>query len=159
MDLFNTERFAEAEKAFDDIASSGSRDDAKAALMAAKSSEKAHGCWKAAPKYEAAASRYGINSSPGADALWGAANCYKSLANYDKAHDFYNRLRSVAGYRDRAEGELVTLNILQQQQLLQQQQQQMAAKARAPAPATRAAPAKPASPSATQQKANSNSMK
>jgi hypothetical protein len=156
MDLFNAERFAEAEKAFDDIATSGSRDDAKAAVMAAKSSEKAHGCWKAAPKYEAAASRYGTNSSPGADALWGAANCYKGLANYDKARDYYNRLRSVAGYRDRAEGELVTLTILQQQQMVQQQQQ-MAAKRAAPAP--KAAPARPAAPPATQQKPNSNSMK
>jgi tetratricopeptide (TPR) repeat protein len=151
LDLFNAERFADAEKAFDEIATSGSKDAAKAALMAAKSSDKAYGCWKAAPKYEAAASRYG-NSSPGADALWGAANCYKELASYDKARQLYVQLRGVAGYRDRAEGELANLNILQQQQL------QVAAKARSAAP-TRAAPAKPAAPQGTTQQKSNGMMK
>jgi tetratricopeptide (TPR) repeat protein len=151
LDLFNAERFADAEKAFDEIAASGSKDAAKAALMAAKSSDKAYGCWKAAPKYEAAASRYG-NSSPGADALWGAANCYKELSNYDKARQLYVQLRGVAGYRDRAEGELANLNILQQQQL------QVAAKARSAAP-VRAAPAKPAAPQGTTQQKSNGMMK
>ena len=151
-DLFNAERFAEAEKAFDDIAGGGSKDAAKAALMAAKSSEKAYGCGKAAPKYETAAARYGSSSS-GADALWGAANCYKSLSDYDDARRLYIQLRNVAGYRDRAEDQLATLNILQQQQVMQQQ---AAAKARPPA-ASKAAAAKAAAPPPA--KASGNVMK
>jgi hypothetical protein len=135
MDLFNSGRYAEAERAFDDIEASRSRDAPRAALYAAKSSDKAFGCGTAAPKYEMAWARYST-TSPGAEALWLAAKCYKDLANYGKARDLLGQLRGIAGYRDKAEGELANLNILQQQQV--------AAKARAAPP-----PAKPAAPKAT----------
>src|SRR5258707_618218 len=111
---------------------------ARAALLAAQSSEKAFGCGAAAPKYESAWAKYSSTTS-GAEALWRAAKCYKDVANYGKARDLLNQLRTIAGYRDKAEGELANLNILQQQQ-----QQQVAAKARASPP-----PAKPAKPKAT----------
>jgi tetratricopeptide (TPR) repeat protein len=111
MELYTAGRFAEAERAFDDASSSGSKNAASAALHAAKSAEAAYGCSKAASKYEGVASRY-AGSSPGAEALWGAANCYKMIGNFERATVLYKELRSVAGYRDRAEGELENLKIL-----------------------------------------------
>ena len=139
MELFNSGRYAEAERAFDEIEASRSRDAPRAAVMAAKASEKSFGCGTAGPKYETAWARYSTTSS-GAEALWLAAKCYKDLANYPKARDLLGQLRGIAGYRDKAEGELANLNILQQQQV--------AAKARAAPPPAK--PAKPAAPQATQ---------
>jgi hypothetical protein len=136
MNLYNGGRFAEAERAFDDIESAHTKDAPRAALMAAKSSEGAFGCGKAAPKYEATWAKYST-SSPGAEALSLAADCYTKIANYPKARDLLMQLRTVAGYREGAERRLGDLNILQQQQV--------AARARAAAPP----PAKPAAPKAT----------
>jgi TolA-binding protein len=147
MELYNAGRFAEAERAFGEVASGGARNAASASLYAAKSAEAGVGCSRAAAKYESTASRYGA-TTPGAEALWGAATCYKANGNLDKARQLYLALRSVAGYRDRAEGELASLSA---------QRQQLAAKsakaAARPAPAAAAeaapaaaAPVAPASP-------------
>jgi hypothetical protein len=134
MDLYNGGRYAEADKAFTDVAASGAKNAAMAALYSAKSTEAAYGCGRAAAKYESVAARY-AGTSAAAEAQWGAANCYKLTGNFDRAHALYIALRSVAGYRDRAEGELENLKILQQQ---------VAAKAsRAQPPAKPAAPAAP----------------
>jgi hypothetical protein len=135
MELYNAGRYAEAERAFDEIEASRSKDAPRAAFMAAKSSDGAFGCGKAASKYETVWARYSATSS-GAEALLLAAECNMKMANYSKARDLLMQLRTVAGYRDRAEAKLSDLNILQQQQV--------AAKARAAPP-----PAKPASPKAT----------
>jgi hypothetical protein len=134
MDLYNSGRYSEAEKAFDDIEASHSKDAPRAALMSAKSSYGALGCGKAAPQYESVWARYSA-TSPGAEALWLSAECYMKLGNYPKARDQYMQLQTVAGYGDRAQSKLLDLNILQQQQV--------AAKARAAAP-----PAKQAVPKA-----------
>ena len=139
MDLYTAGRYAEADKAFTDVAASGAKNAAMAALYSAKSTESAYGCGRAATKYESVAARY-TGTSAAAEAQWGAANCYKLTSNLDRAYALYNGLRSVAGYRDRAEGELGNLKILQQQ---------VAAKAsRAPPPAKSSAPAAPAATAA-----------
>jgi hypothetical protein len=135
MELYEAGRYVESEKAFRAVAASGSRNAPLAALYAAKSAEAAFGCGKAAPMYEAAASRYGA-TTPGAEALWAAANCYKAIGSLDKAAVFYNELRKVAGYRDRAEGELASLRL---------QQGRVAARKAAPAQALPPSPP-PASP-------------
>jgi hypothetical protein len=132
MDLYNAGRYAEAERAFGDVAASGAKNASMAAFHSAKSAEYAHGCARAAAKYESVAAHYS-GTSAAAEAQWGAANCYKISGNLDRAYALYNGLRSVAGYRDRAEAELGNLKILQQQ---------VAAKA------SRAQPAKPAAPAA-----------
>lgn len=145
MDLYNGGRYAEADKAFTDVAASGAKNAAMAALYSAKSTEAAYGCGRAAAKYESVAQRY-TGTSAAAEAQWGAANCYKLTGNLDRAHALYNGLRSVAGYRDRAEGELENLKILQQQ---------VAAKAsRAQPPAKPASPAAPPPQATTAPKAN-----
>jgi hypothetical protein len=131
MDLYSAGRYAEADKAFTDVAASGAKNAANAALYAAKSAEGAYGCGRAVAKYESAASRF-AGTSAAAEAQWGAANCYKLIGDFDRSYALYKELRSVAGYRDRAEAELGNLKILQAQG----------------AARSRAAPAKPASPAA-----------
>jgi TolA-binding protein len=109
MDLYKNGRFAEAEKAFNMVvASSGNP---AAALYAAKSAEAAHGCRSAAAKYDYVASQY---PSVKGEALWEGANCYKSLGDIENARSMYMQLRSVAGYRDRAEAEIANLQLRQQ---------------------------------------------
>jgi TolA-binding protein len=108
MALYTAGRYAEAEKAFSAVAAAGGKNAPSAALYAAKSAEANLGCGSAAAKYENVASRY-ASTSPGAEALWCAANCYKTLGVVDKARSIYLTLRGVAGYRDRAEAELANL--------------------------------------------------
>ncbi|HMI84836.1 MAG TPA: hypothetical protein VK550_12135 [Polyangiaceae bacterium] len=146
MELYSGGRYPEADKAFTDVAASGAKNAAMAALYAAKSTEAAYGCGRAATKYESVAARY-TGSSAAAEAQWGAANCYKITGNLDRAHALYNGLRSVAGYRDRAEGELENLKILQQQVAAKASRSQPPAKPAAPAappPATAAPKTQPA---------------
>jgi TolA-binding protein len=151
MDLYQQGRYGEAEKAFNAVASSGSKNAATAALYAAKSSERSISCSAAAPKYEAVASRF-PNSSPGFEALYDAANCYKAMGDVDRAQKLYTTLMGVAGYRDRAESALADLK-------LAQRQQQVAAKPKAAAPAKQAPPAAaPASPPAQSTPKSSNSF-
>jgi hypothetical protein len=134
MELYSAGRYAEADKAFTDVAAGGAKNAALAALYSAKSTEAAYGCSQAAAKYESVAARY-AGTSAAAEAQWGAANCYKLTGNFDRAYALYHQLRTVAGYRDKAEAELGNLRILQQQ---------TAAKAsRAQPPAKPAAPAAP----------------
>ena len=114
MDLDAAGRYAEAEKSFADLRRHGIENAPSAALYSAKSTEAAYGCGRAAPRYESAASRFS-GSTPGAEAMWGAANCYKATGNVEKARQLYIALRSVAGYRDCAEGELENLKLAQQQ--------------------------------------------
>jgi hypothetical protein len=130
MDLYTAGRYAEADRAFSEVAASVAKNAANAALYSAKSTEAAYGCGRAAAKYASVATRF-AGTSAAAEGQWGAANCYKLSGNLDRAYALYKDLRSVAGYRDRAEGELENLKILQQQNA---------------AKATRAAPAKPAAP-------------
>jgi TolA-binding protein len=141
MDLYNSGRYAEAEKAFNDIEASRSKDAPRAALMAAKSSYGAFGCGKAAPQYENVWARYS-STSPGAEALWLSAECYMKLGNYPKARDQYMQLQTVAGYGDRAQSKLLDLNILQQQQVAARQRAAPPAAAKPAAP--KAAPKAPA---------------
>ena len=68
--------------------------------------------------------------------MWGAANCYKATGNVEKARQLYIALRSVAGYRDCAEGELENLKLAQQQSMNKGNK----APAKASAPASKAAP-------------------
>jgi hypothetical protein len=131
MDLYQQGRYAEAEKAFKAVAASGSKNASTADLYAAKSSERALSCSAAAPKYMEVASRW-KGTSPGFEAMYDAANCYKAMGDVDTAQKLYTTLMGVAGYRDRAESALADLKLAQKQQVA----------------AKKAAPAKPASPPA-----------
>jgi hypothetical protein len=142
MELYHAGRFAEADKAFNDVATSGAKNAALAALYSAKSTEAAYGCTQAATKYETVAARY-AGTSAAAEAQWGAANCYKVTGNLDRAYALYNQLRTVAGYRDKAEAELGNMRILQQQSAAKASRAQPPARPASP-------PAQAAPPQATQ---------
>jgi hypothetical protein len=148
MDLYHAGRFAEADKAFNDVAASGAKNAALAALYSAKSTEAAYGCTQAATKYEMVAARY-AGTSAAADAQMAAANCYTLNGNFDRAYALYNQLRTVAGYRDRAEAKLGNLRILQQQTAARASRAQPPAKPAAP-------PAQAAPPQATSTPRNAN---
>jgi hypothetical protein len=149
LDLYGAGRYAEAEKSFKEVAAGNSKNAPQAALFAAKSAEAAFGCGKAAPMYEAAASRYGA-TTPGAESLWGAANCYKAIGSLDKATIFYNELRKVAGYRDRAEAELASMRASQQNRIAARKAAAADQAAAAAPPAAEAPAATPAAPARAQ---------
>src|SRR5262249_46286173 len=96
MDLYSQGRYEEAEKAFDAVAGSGSKNAAQAALLAAKSADNGFGCGKALAKYENVMSRW-ANTSSGFEAMYGAANCYKATGDSERARKLYTTLMGVAG--------------------------------------------------------------
>lgn len=109
MAFYESGSFAEATRDFDAIAGSGAEKAPLAALYAAKSVQAGTGCEDAVSRYEAAAARFAKTRITG-DALWGAASCHKALGHREKARELYGQLRQVAGYKDRAEKELATLD-------------------------------------------------
>ena len=134
MDLYKQGRFAEAERAFNRVVLAGDKNAPAAALHAAKSAEGARGCSDAAPKYDNVAQQY---PSVRPEAQWEAANCYRAVGQYDKARSMYLALRSVAGYRDKAEQEIANLQLLRQAAPSKNAMPKAAAKPAAPsAPAT-----------------------
>jgi outer membrane protein assembly factor BamD (BamD/ComL family) len=140
MALYTAGRYTEAAREFDRVAATSGKNAASAALFAAKSIEASGGCVSAAPRYEAVNSRF-PGTSAGAEALWTAAGCYRSAGDVERARALYVALRSVAGYRDRAETELASLpSSVQQQQAAARATTQAKPAAKAPA----AAPAGPA---------------
>lgn len=144
MALYTAGKFAEAARAFDDVASSGAANAPSAALFAAKSVQASAGCTTAVSKYEAVASQFAGSGAAG-DALWAAAACYKAIGSFDKAKQTYLALRQVAGYRDRAESEIANLDATSQQQHVATRKASAPAAAAAKPQATQVAP--PAKPS------------
>jgi TolA-binding protein len=108
MALYKAGRFADAAREFELVAGAGGRNAALASLYAARSVQQTSGCSVAAPRYEAVAARFPGTAAAG-DALWAAAACQRSMGNFERARDLYLSLRTVAGYRDRAEAELANL--------------------------------------------------
>lgn len=139
-ELYNTQRFAEAERAFGAAAEKGGKSAAGAELYAARSAEAAYGCQNAASKYEAVDAHY-PDTSLAYEALWSAANCYKSLGDSTRARQLYLTLRSVAGYRDRAETEIASLSPAGQAEASYRTGGRAKARSPAPAKAAAAAPA------------------
>ncbi len=87
----------------DEAADKGS--DAKEALAAARSVRQKSGCGAAVKAYDDVGARFPATVSA-AEAMWEAADCYKSMGEANKARAMYESLRSYASYRDKAEAEL-----------------------------------------------------
>lgn len=111
MALYRSGHYAEAARDFELIAGSDAKNAQLAALYAAKSVQAGSGCQAAVSKYEAVASRFEKTPIEG-DALWGAASCHKAIGNFKRARELYLSLRPIAGYRDRAEKEIATLDTM-----------------------------------------------
>lgn len=111
--------------------------DAKAALAEARAVRQRSGCGAAVKAYDDVGARFPATVSAG-EAMWEAADCYKSMGEAKKAREMYEALRSYASYRERAESELA----LGDANAMNNQQSKMAvnaAPAAAPPPAATAA--------------------
>ncbi|MBK7586547.1 MAG: hypothetical protein IPI67_40955 [Myxococcales bacterium] len=127
-------RYAEAQKNFDSVATRGGDKAASAELFAAQAVRNQAGCGSAAPRFESINARH-KGSGIGNEALWQAGDCYRALGQEENARRNYKQLLGVAGYDDRAQRALASLD----------QQPVAARKAAAkPAPPKTAAGAKPA---------------
>ncbi|NUQ79795.1 MAG: tetratricopeptide repeat protein, partial [Polyangiaceae bacterium] len=90
-----------------DAESKGS--DAKAALAEARTVRQKSGCGAAVKAYDDVGARFPA-TVVAAEAMWEAADCYKSMGDTARARELYQALRSYASYRDRAEAELGDAN-------------------------------------------------
>lgn len=79
--------------------------DAKAALADARAVRSKSGCAAAVKAYNEVGARFPATVSA-ADAMWEAAECYKSMGDIAKAQELYIALKSYSSYRDRADQEL-----------------------------------------------------
>lgn len=94
-----------ADASENDDQGAGAGNDAKKALAEARSTRQKSGCGAAVKAYNEVGTRFPATVSA-ADAMWEAAECYKSMGEAAKARELYLALRSFSSYRDRAEQEL-----------------------------------------------------
>ncbi len=93
------------EKAKREAEAEGKGSDAKAALAEARAVRQKAGCGAAVKAYDEVGARFPA-TVVAAEAMWEAADCYKTMGDSAKARELYQALRSYASYRDRAEAEL-----------------------------------------------------
>lgn len=103
-------RYSDAEARFDAIAKENGADAAPSALYAAESAKNASGCGRAAPRFEAVSLRF-PGTGVAHEAAWEAATCFKAVGKNDDARRNYRTLIGVAGYGDRAEAALASLEL------------------------------------------------
>ncbi len=108
MAAYRAGRYAEAESAFQRVATENGPKAPSAALFAAQAARYGTGCRDAAPKFETVNSSF-KGTGIAHEATWQAADCYRSLGEIGKARKHYASLTSVAGYKQRAERALATL--------------------------------------------------
>ena len=117
-------------------AEGGKGSDAKAALAEARAVRQKSGCGAAVKAYDEVGSRFPA-TVVAAEAMWEAADCYKTMGDSAKARELYQALRSYASYRDRAEAEL---NVADGNAMNNSSQMASRAAAGAPPPMAAAAP-------------------
>jgi hypothetical protein len=139
---FQSGRYVEAQRRFEEIAARGGADAPTAALQAVEALRRQRGCPAAAPRYDEVHSRY-RDSSVGAEAAWQAADCYRALGELTHARQSLEGLLEVAEYRSRAQTALQELTAREEQVAT------AARKAKAAAAAPPAAAPAPAKPKAT----------
>jgi tetratricopeptide (TPR) repeat protein len=134
LQAYNSGRFPEAQRSFDQVASRQGTNAASASLYAAQAVRKDSGCKEAARRFDEINTRY-RGSRIGDEAAWQAAECYRALGDFEEARRNYEQLVDSANFKQRAQAALATLG-----------QQPVAARSAAePAPAKSKATRKPAS--------------
>ncbi len=109
LEAYRAARYPEAIKDLDDVAAKGGKQAPSAALFAAQAVRKSSGCSQAAPRFEAVSSRF-RGGGIGHEATWQAADCYRALGRADDARRSYTQLLGVAGYGQRAQLALASLD-------------------------------------------------
>lgn len=139
---FQSGRYVEAQRRFEEIAARGGAEAPVAALQAVEALRRQSGCPAAAPRYHDVHSRYRDTPS-GSEAAWQAGDCYRALGELSRARLSLEALLNVPEYRSRAQAALEELTA-REEQVASARKVKTAVGAGAPA----AAPAAPASPPA-----------
>lgn len=105
---YRDRRYDEALERFQAVAERGGQNAPSAALYAAQSVRASSGCGTASPAFVQVYERYS-ESSPGKEAAWQAASCYRTLGDFDRARKLYEALSRAPGYTDRAQAALASL--------------------------------------------------
>jgi TolA-binding protein len=108
LSAYRDRRYDEAQRRFSDVAARGGENAASAALYAAQSARARSGCPTATPLFDEVYRRY-PDSSPGHEAAWQAAGCYRTLGDFERARQEYELLLQTPGYADRAQAALASL--------------------------------------------------
>jgi len=101
MAAYQEGRYAEAERLFSEVASSGDERAASAALHEGHAARNGSGCQRAAALYDSVAARY-TGGTVSDEASWHAASCYRAMGQLKRAAAHYNHLKERAAYATRA---------------------------------------------------------
>jgi len=146
---FQSGRYVEAQRRFEEIAARGGNEAPRAALQAVEAIRRQGGCPAAAPRYQDVHIRYRDTPS-GSEAAWQAGDCYRALGELSRARQSLEALLEVPEYRSRAQAALQELTAREEQ--VASARKVKAAVGAAPAappaapPPANAKPAKPAAP-------------
>lgn len=109
MSDYRAGRYDEAQKGFAEVVAKGGQNAAPASLFAAQALRRVSGCGAAAPRFESVGAQ-NRGTGIGNEATWQAADCYRALGHSDDARRNYDQLVGVAGYDDRAQRALASLD-------------------------------------------------
>jgi hypothetical protein len=142
---FQSGRYVEAQRRFEEIAARGGAEAPAAALQAVEALRRQGGCPAAAPRYHDVHSRYRDTPS-GSEAAWQAGDCYRALGELGRARQSLEALLDVPEYRSRAHAALEELTAREEQVASARKVKTAvgAAAPAAPAPASPPAETKPA---------------
>lgn len=102
-------RYAEAERLFSEVASTGGEQAASAALHEGHAARNGSGCQRAATLYDAVAEQYS-GSTVADEASWLAASCYRAMGQLRRAASHYEILEKRPAFAARASKALAELN-------------------------------------------------
>ncbi len=102
-------RYAEAERLFSEVASTGGEQAASAALHEGHAARNGSGCQRAASLYDAVAEQY-TGSTVADEASWLAASCYRAMGQLRRAASHYESLEKRPAFAARASKALEEIN-------------------------------------------------
>lgn len=139
---FQSGRYVEAQRRFEEIAARGGGEAPAAALQAVEALRRQGGCPAAAPRYHDVHQRY-PDTPAGSEAAWQAGDCYRALGELGRARQSLEALLEVPEYRSRAQAALQELTA-REEQVASARKLKAAVGAGAPAASPTPAPAAPA---------------
>jgi TolA-binding protein len=139
---FQSGRYVEAQRRFEEIAARGGPEAPVAALQAVEALRRQSGCPAAAPRYQEVHGRYAGTPSA-SEAAWQAGDCYRALGDLSRARQSLEALLDVPEYRSRAQTALEELTA-REEQVASARKVKTAVGAAAATPPASPAPAAPA---------------
>ncbi len=109
LNAYQEGRYAEAERLFSEVASTGGEQAASAALHEGHAARNGSGCQRAASLYDAVAEQYS-GSTVADEASWLAASCYRAMGQLRRAASHYETLEKRPAFAARASKALEELN-------------------------------------------------